>query len=200
TCSPALRHPPPFPTRRSSDLGRSQSEDDVSMRVIADHARTAAFLISEGIFPDRDGRAYVLRRVMRRAIRHGHRLGINEPFLHRCALEDVEVMGDHYPQLVERRDLIADIVHQEEERFRATLRRGLGLLDGNEQWLDREGAKVLPGSVAFKLYDTFGFPLDLQDVIGREQGFEVDQEGFERAMGEARERSQGGKLHSGTDV
>jgi alanyl-tRNA synthetase len=178
----------------------TQGDDDVSMRVIADHARTAAFLISEGIFPDREGRAYVLRRVMRRAIRHGHRLGIEEPFLHACALEVVKTMGEVYPQLVERADLIRDITLQEEERFRATLKRGLDLLDGNDEWLDEGGKKRLPGAVAFKLYDTFGFPLDLQDVIGREQGFDVDHDGFERAMDEARERSQGSKLHADADV
>jgi alanyl-tRNA synthetase len=180
--------------------GGSQADDDVSMRVIADHARTTAFLISEGVFPDREGRAYVLRRVMRRAIRHGHRLGIEAPFLHACALEVVKTMGEVYPQLVERADLIRDITQQEEERFRATLKRGLDLLDGNDDWRSEGGQKKLPGAVAFKLYDTYGFPVDLQDVIGREQGFEVDHEGFERAMDEARERSQGGKLHADASV
>jgi len=169
--------------------------DDVSMRVIADHARTTAFLIAEGIFPDRDGRAYVLRRVMRRAIRHGHRLGINEPFLHEAALRVVDMMGGHYPELVERRALIADITRQEEERFRRTLQRGLDLIAENGAWsADTAGGRVLPGPVAFKLYDTYGFPLDLQDVIGTEQGFSVDQAGFEREMDAARERSAGSKV------
>ncbi len=180
--------------------GATQGDDDVSMRVIADHARTTAFLISEGVFPDREGRAYVLRRVMRRAIRHGHRLGIEEPFLHLCARKVVDVMGDAYPQLVERQDLIADIARQEEERFRATLKRGLDLIGDNDDWIGAGATKKLPGAVAFKLYDTFGFPLDLQDVIGREQGFEVDHDGFERAMDEARERSQGSKLHGDAGV
>jgi alanyl-tRNA synthetase len=174
----------------------SQSEDDVSMRVIADHARTTAFLISEGVFPDKDGRPYVLRRVMRRAIRHGHRLGIAEPFLHHCALRVVETMGEVYPQLRERQALISDITRQEEERFRRTLDRGLQLIESNEQWSERGGVRALPGEVAFRLYDTYGFPLDLQEVIGREQGFEVDQEGFSKAMEEARARSQGSKVGS----
>jgi alanyl-tRNA synthetase len=176
--------------------GASLAPDDVSMRVIADHARTAAFLISEGIFPDRDGRAYVLRRVMRRAIRHGHRLGIQDLFMHRAALKVVDLMGDAYPELVERRALIEDITKQEEERFRATLQRGLDLIEDNDDWGKAgDGRKLLPGPVAFKLYDTYGFPLDLQEVIGTEQGFVIDQPGFDTEMNAAKERSRGGKLH-----
>ncbi|MEZ4254682.1 MAG: alanine--tRNA ligase [Polyangiales bacterium] len=147
------------------------------------------------MFPDREGRAYVLRRVMRRAIRHGHRLGIDEPFLHRCALKVVEEMGSIYPDLEERRSLIAEITQQEEERFRRTLKRGLDLLSENKEWgKDASGARLLPGKVAFVLYDTFGFPLDLQDVIGEEQGFRVDHDGFEKEMELARERSAGSKV------
>jgi alanyl-tRNA synthetase len=176
--------------------GASQSGDDISMRVIADHARTAAFLISEGIFPDKDGRAYVLRRVMRRAIRHGHRLGIAEPFFHHCALRVVEKMGDVYPQLVERRALVEEISLQEEERFRRTLDRGLQLIADNDEWVEEAGERSLPGRVAFKLYDTYGFPLDLQEVIGAEQGFEIDREGFDSELEQARLRSQGSKVGS----
>jgi alanyl-tRNA synthetase len=175
--------------------GATLGHDDVSMRVIADHARATAFLISEGVFPDRDGRPYVLRRVMRRAIRHGHRLGINELFLHRAALRVVDLMGEHYPELLERRALIEDITRQEEERFRRTLDRGLSIIAENAQWDSAPGGqKLLPGATAFKLYDTYGFPLDLQQVIGQEQGFAIDQPGFEREMELARERSAGSKL------
>ena len=174
----------------------SQSEDDVSMRVIADHARTAAFLISEGVFPDKDGRAYVLRRVMRRAIRHGHRLGIGEPFLHHCALQVADNMGDVYPQLNERRALIEEITYQEEERFRRTMDRGLQLIADNDEWVEQDGTRSLPGKVAFRLYDTYGFPLGLQEVIGQEQGFEVDHEGFNEELEQARVRSQGSKIGS----
>jgi alanyl-tRNA synthetase len=174
----------------------SQSEDDVSMRVIADHARTAAFLISEGVFPDKDGRAYVLRRVMRRAIRHGHRLGIGEPFLHHCALRVVDNMGDVYPQLAERRALVEEITYQEEERFRRTMDRGLQLIANNDEWVERGGTRSLPGKVAFRLYDTYGFPVGLQEVIGQEQGFEVDKQGFDQELEEARVRSQGSKIGS----
>src|SRR5690606_19618699 len=165
-----------------------------SMRVIADHARAAAFLISEGIFPGRDGRAYVLRRVMRRAIRHGHRLGIGESFLHHITARVVAHMGDVYPQLVERKELIVDVTRSEEERFRRTLARGLELLDENHDWIEAGGTKKLPGAVAFKLYDTYGFPLDLQEVIGRERGFGIDEEGFEAELETARKRSQGSKV------
>jgi len=175
--------------------GASLAPDDISMRVIADHARATAFLIAEGVFPDREGRPYVLRRVMRRAIRHGHRLGINEPFLHRAALRVVDLMGEVYPELLERRALIEDITRQEEERFRRTLDRGLSIIAENDKWdVAADGKRLLPGATAFKLYDTYGFPLDLQQVIGDEQGFAIDQTGFEREMGGARERSAGSKL------
>jgi alanyl-tRNA synthetase len=175
--------------------GATLAPDDISMRVIADHARATAFLIAEGVFPDREGRPYVLRRVMRRAIRHGHRLGINEPFLHRAALRVVDLMGEVYPELFERRALIEDITRQEEERFRRTLDRGLAIIAENAEWdVAPSGQQLLPGATAFKLYDTYGFPLDLQQVIGEEQGFAIDQAGFERAMEGARERSAGSKL------
>ena len=173
-----------------------QSQDDVSMRVIADHARTTAFLISEGVFPDKDGRAYVLRRVMRRAIRHGHRLGIGEPFLHHCALRVADEMGDVYPQLNERRSLIEDITYQEEERFRRTMDRGLQLIADNDEWVQRGNVRSLPGKVAFRLYDTYGFPIGLQEVIGQEQGFEIDHGGFDEELAQARIRSQGSKVGS----
>ena len=178
----------------------TQGDDDVSMRVIADHARTTAFLIAEGIFPDRAGREYVLRRVMRRAIRHGHRLGIRDPFLHEVALEVVRLMGGQYPELVERRGVIADVAKQEEVRFRDTIERGLELIDRNEVWRTEDGKKVLPGPIAFKLYDTFGFPLDLTQVIGGERGFEVDVTGFEQAMEEQRARSEGSKLNDAAAI
>ncbi|MGB0679983.1 MAG: alanine--tRNA ligase [Polyangiales bacterium] len=175
--------------------GGSQAPDDVSMRVIADHARAAAFVIADGVFPDRDGRAYVLRRVMRRAIRHGHRLGIDVPFLHEVTRTVVDRMAPAYPELSERRALILDITLQEEQRFRRTLRRGLELLQDNRDWGQGAGGqKVLPGSVAFRLYDTYGFPLDLQEVIGAESGFGIDASGFEAALDAARQRSAGSKV------
>ena len=174
--------------------GGTLAPDDVSMRVIADHARAAAFLISEGIFPDKDGRPYVLRRVMRRAIRHGHRLGIHELFFHEVADQAITTMGGAYPQLVERRELVLDVCKQEETRFRQTMKRGLDLLESNEQWESKDGQRVLPGAIAFKLFDTFGFPLDLQDVIGSEQGFVVDHDGYDAELAKAKERSAGSKV------
>jgi alanyl-tRNA synthetase len=163
--------------------------DDVSMRVAADHARMAAFLIAEGVFPEKTGREYVLRRVLRRAIRHGHRLGITQPFMHEVALKVVEGMGPDYQELLVRRELIAEVVKQEETRFRQTLERGLELLSANQSWIDDARGKVLPGAIAFKLYDTYGFPVDLIEVIGEEQRFILDRDGFEKAMGAQRERS-----------
>ncbi len=170
------------------------SDDDVSMRVIADHARTTAFLIAEGIFPDRAGREYVLRRVMRRAIRHGHRLGIGEPFLHEVALEVVRLMGDAYPELVQRKDLIATVAEQEEVRFRQTIDRGLKILDDEINDLRNKGGATISGDLAFKLYDTYGFPLDLTEVIAKERTLEVDHEGYEKALAEQRARSEGSKV------
>jgi alanyl-tRNA synthetase len=141
------------------------------------------------VLPDRAGRAYVLRRVMRRAIRHGHRLGIGRPFLHEVALAVVQLLGDHYTELRERRDMIASVAEQEEVRFRETIERGLVLLEQAFTEMQARGERVLPGDAVFKLYDTYGFPLDLTQVICGERGFEVDVKGYERALDEARKRS-----------
>jgi alanyl-tRNA synthetase len=170
--------------------GGSMSDDDISMRVIADHARLTAVLLSEGVMPDTNGREYVLRRVMRRAIRHGHRLGIERPFLHEVALEVCRLMGHQYPELSERSEHIATVCEQEEVRFRRTIERGLSLLDERFEHLQKAGNKQLPGVDAFKLYDTYGFPLDLTEVICRERGYSVDQPGYDAALEEARKRSE----------
>jgi alanyl-tRNA synthetase len=166
-------------------------EDDVSMRVIADHARMAAHLIAEGVFPEKNGREYVLRRVMRRAIRHGHNLGIEDPFLHQVAGRVVDGMGGAYPELNDHRDLIERICRQEEERFRSTLTRGLELLGENTDWKTGPGGeRMLPGELAFDLSATYGFPKDLIAVIGEEESFVIDEEGF--AAAEARHRAVSG--------
>ena len=170
--------------------GGTLEPDDVSMRVIADHARTTAFMMSEGILPGSGKSEYVLRRVMRRAIRHGHRLGIERLFFHEAALKVVELMGEVYPQLVEKRALIEDQTKQEEARFRDTLARGLVLIEKNDSWMERDGQRLLPGAVAYDLFSTYGFPLDLQEVLGREQGFGVDLAGYEEA--EKIHRGKGG--------
>ncbi len=174
--------------------GGTLAPDDVSMRVIADHARTAAFLISEGVYPDRAGREYVLRRVMRRAIRHGHRLGIKKPFLHEVALDVVRLMGSHYPELEQRKASIASVTEQEEVRFRETIERGLKLLDEEIEQMGGRGARTLSGEVVFKLYDTFGFPRDLTEVIASERELTVDGDRFESLLDEQRKRSEGSKV------
>jgi len=158
------------------------TDDPISQRVIADHARAAAFLIAEGVFPEKTGRSYVLRRIMRRAIRHG---AASSVFFHDACLAVVDTYRDVYPELEEARSTIAEIVRLEEERFRETLDRGLRLI---AEWRERR-EPVMPGEVLFKLYDTYGFPTDLVEVIGREQGFAVDQQGFDQQMAQQRERS-----------
>lgn len=165
--------------------------DDVSMRVIADHARTTAFMIAAGVMPDKSDRPYVLRRVMRRAVRHGHRLGIEKPFLHLVAARVADLMGDQYPELRERKELILSVAEGEEVRFRQTIERGLGLLEELFSSLSAEGKTELPGVDAFQLYDTYGFPLDLTQVICAERGFTVDLAGYEAALKEAQDRSGG---------
>jgi alanyl-tRNA synthetase len=177
--------------------GGTQAPDDTSMRVIADHARTSAFLIAEGVFPDRAGREYVLRRVMRRAVRHGHRLGIARPFLHEVALTVVDTMGDAYPELRARKDLIATVTEQEETRFRETLERGLKILEEEIARIDVGGASAprsLEGAAVFKLYDTYGFPPDLTEVIAEERGLSVDLAGYEEALAGQRARSEHSKV------
>ncbi len=170
------------------------ADDDVSMRVIADHARTTAFLIAEGVFPDRAGREYVLRRVMRRAIRHGHRLGITRPFFHEVTDLVTVLMGDHYEELRAKQSLIRSVTEQEEIRFRETIDRGLKILEEEIGTVRAGGGTVISGAAAFKLYDTFGFPLDLTQVIAQERGVGIDQAGYDRALEEQRARSEGSKV------
>jgi alanyl-tRNA synthetase len=159
----------------------------VSLRAIADHARAAAFLIADGVFPDKTGREYVLRRIMRRAVYHGWLLGVKEPFLAALAGDVVVAMGPVYSELNERASLIRKICNEEELRFRETLERGMGIL---LEQMSKTSAKQVPGALAFKLYDTFGFPLDLTRVIAEQRGASVDEPGFEKAMAEQRARSE----------
>ncbi|MGZ3707845.1 MAG: alanine--tRNA ligase, partial [Bdellovibrionota bacterium] len=157
------------------------SPEAVSFRVIADHSRATTFLIGDGVMPSNEGRGYVLRRIMRRAIRHGKKLGFTGPFLHKCVGFVIEQMREAYPNLVDQRTFIEKAVLAEEEQFFRTLERGLALLD--EETAKLGGAPgILRGDVAFKLYDTFGFPLDLTRVICDEKGITVDEVGFEKAM------------------
>jgi len=159
----------------------------VSMRAIADHARSAAFLIADGVFPEKTGREYVLRRIMRRAIYHGWLLGIDKPFLAALTGRVVDELGDIYAELVERKNLIVEVTDLEEKRFRETLDRGMRILDEEASKLT---GKTVPGALAFKLYDTYGFPMDLTRVIGAGRGLEVDEAGFDSAMDEQRKRAE----------
>jgi alanyl-tRNA synthetase len=168
----------------------ADAADDASMRVIADHARASAFLIADGVFPDKTGREYVLRRIFRRAVRHGQRLGIAQPFMTEACGVVIELMRGQYPELVERRKIIEQVTHEEEVRFRRTLERGLQLLEDEFTTLGKTGNKSLPGAKVFQLYDTFGFPADLTGVIAAERGFVIDQPGFDKALAEAQARSE----------
>jgi alanyl-tRNA synthetase len=163
---------------------------DTSLRVIADHARCTTFLISDGVFPDKAGREYVLRRIFRRAVRHGHLLGIKEPFMHRVCETVIEEMAPQYPDLRERRSIIAEVTLEEEKRFRATLDRGLALLDDEFTRMQKSGEKNVSGKAVFTLYDTFGFPDDLTEIVAAERGYGVDKLGFAQEMDKAKERSR----------
>ncbi len=166
----------------------------VSHRVIADHLRSSSFLIADGVLPSNEGRGYVLRRIMRRAMRHGHLLGVDEPLLYRLLPALIHEMGEAYPELVRARALISETLKLEEERFRTTLERGLGLLE-SETGAMKKG-DVLSGEVAFKLYDTYGFPLDLTEDALKSRNISVDVKGFDKAM--ERQRAEARKGWSGS--
>jgi alanyl-tRNA synthetase len=165
-----------------------------SLRVIADHIRACSFLIVDGVIPGSEGRGYVLRRIARRALRHGHKLGQSKPFFHRIVPDLVAAMGDAYPELREAQSRVMDVLRQEEERFGETLEHGMLILNGALA----SGAQVLDGETAFKLYDTYGFPLDLTADVCRERGVEVDSAGFDAAMTRQRETARAaGKFRMG---
>ena len=157
-----------------------------SLKVIADHIRACSFLIVDGVIPGNEGRGYVLRRIVRRAIRHGYKLGQKRPFFHKVVADLVMAMGDAYPELVQVQDRVAQVLRQEEERFAETLENGMKVLEGA---LNRED-RMLEGETVFQLYDTFGFPVDLTADIARERGVRVDYAGFEAAMERQRERAR----------
>ena len=163
---------------------------DISFRVIDDHARAVSFLIADGVMPSNEGRGYVLRRLLRRAARHGRLIGLTEPFLHRVATTVAAVMGTAYPELRAEENRIAEIIRTEEERFGETLDRGLVLLEEATAKLRAEKKKTLPGDLAFRLYDTYGFPLDLTEDILSGEDMVVDQAGFEKLMEEQRTRGR----------
>src|SRR5919109_3417166 len=171
------------------DYGLDPSSD-VSFRVIADHSRAVSFLIADGVLPSNEGRGYILRRLLRRAARHGRLLGLKEPFLFRIADTVAEVMGEAYPELRAEGHRIQQAIQGEEERFGETLEKGLVLLDQATAELKRQKKSLLPGEVAFRLYDTYGFPLDLTEDILRADKIAVDHAGFARLMEVQRSRGR----------
>ncbi len=170
-----------------ADLSNTKDKENASLKVIADHIRSCAFLIVDGVVPSNEGRGYVLRRIIRRAARHGHKLGLNDAFFHKLVKPLVQEMGEAYPELVKAQLKTEETLLKEEQRFAETLDQGMKILSTAMQ--DMSG-DTLAGDVVFKLYDTYGFPLDLTADIARENGLKIDEEGFEIAMNQQRERAR----------
>ena len=176
----------------------SADDTDVSLRVIADHARATAFLVADGVMPSNVGRGYVLRRVMRRAIRFGVKLGLDELFFHHATASVIDAFGETYPELTQRRSFIEEVVKAEEDRFRRTLSRGMRLLDDAIAKVGTGG--TIDGDTAFELSGTYGFPLDLTQLIAEEQGVTVDTEGYEAALEAEKQRSREQGFGSGEEA
>jgi alanyl-tRNA synthetase len=170
-------------------LGES-FESDVAMKVIADHSRAAAFLIGDGVLPSNEGRGYVLRRIMRRAIRYGRNIGLVKPFLHDTARTVMEIMHPAYPDLIEAEAYITKVIQNEEVRFSETLDHGLRLLNEALADMTAKGGTKVPGDVIFRLYDTFGFPVDIVRDVVRDRGMTLDMDGFDAGMAAQREKSR----------
>ncbi|MGH8541247.1 MAG: alanine--tRNA ligase, partial [Stenotrophobium sp.] len=179
-------------------LAGQQPYENASQKVIADHIRATSFLITDGVLPSNEGRGYVLRRIMRRAIRHGYKLGLNEPFFYKLVAPLAAEMGGAYPELNEKRAQIEKTIRQEEDSFATTLDKGMKLL---EEAIAKMQGEVIPGEVVFKLYDTYGFPLDLTADIARERKLKLDTAGYEREMDAQRDRARAAsKFTSGGSV
>ncbi len=168
-----------------------------SLNVIADHIRATAFLIADGVTPSNEGRGYVLRRIMRRAIRHGYKLGLNEPFFFRLVAPLAQAMGKAYPGLAQKQSQIEKVIGQEEDSFAVTLARGMALL---EDAIKAAGEKAIAGEAVFKLYDTYGFPVDLTADIARERGLKIDEAGYEREMNAQRDRARAASTFKAFDA
>lgn len=173
--------------KAAADIIGTTDLDNKSLRVIADHIRSCSFLIADGVMPSNEGRGYVLRRIIRRAVRHGNKLGASEGFFNKLVVALIKEMGEAYPELVTQRAMIEKVLRLEEEQFGKTLDRGLQILDEALSELD---GKVIPGELVFKLYDTYGFPADLTGDLARERGLSIDEAGFEAAMQAQRERAK----------
>ncbi len=188
------------------DAPRATDEQLVSLRILADHARSTAMLVSDGVFPSNEARGYVLRRILRRAVRHSYILGVEDTdsaegtVMGRMVDRVVEVMGADYPDLVKNRQFVRDVIDREERRFRETLRTGQAILDAELAKLKDEGAgsEPLPGAVAFLLHDTYGFPVELTEEITNERGIAVDSEGFRAAMAEQQKRAKDARAETET--
>jgi len=182
---------------------QADEEKDVSLRIIADHVKSCTFMISDGIMPSNEGRGYVLRRLLRRAARHGRILGIEGKFLSGLSETVIALSKDGYPELEEKKAMILKVLSEEEDKFNKTINQGLAILNDMEQAMAEEGVSVLSGGDAFKLYDTYGFPLDLTVEILGEKGFKVDEDGFNAAMKEQRKKAQAARKttnYMGADV
>jgi alanyl-tRNA synthetase len=175
-------------------IAGAEDLENKSLRVIADHIRSCAFLVADGVVPSNEGRGYVLRRIIRRAIRHGHKLGVREPFFFRLVAPLVQEMGEAYPELAKVQAQVERVLRQEEERFAETLDQGMQILD---EAIGGLAGNEIPGATVFKLYDTYGFPVDLTADVARERGLEIDMAGFEREMAAQRERARAASQFSG---
>ena len=173
--------------RAIQDLAGERELETMSSRVVADHIRSCAFLIADGVTPSNEGRGYVLRRIIRRAVRHGNKLGFDQPFFHQLVASLDREMGEAYPELREKRDHIEKALLKEEQRFAETLEQGLKVL---EQVVKGLSGTVIPGADAFRLYDTYGFPIDLTADIAREQGLTIDMKGYEEAMAQQKAKAR----------
>jgi alanyl-tRNA synthetase len=178
-----------FATLTHTAYGKDE-KTDISLRVIADHARALVFLAADGVLPSNEGRGYIFRRILRRAVRHGKLLGLDQPFLSVAADTVIALMGDYYTELHTQRDRIVEVLSLEEQKFSQTLTTGLALLTDLLHDLQQRGQTVIPGEQVFKLYDTHGFPVELTEEIAAEQGFTVDTSGFEQSMQRQQERSR----------
>ena len=176
--------------RSAAELTGCEDLDNASLNVIADHIRACAFLITDGVVPSRDGRGYVLRRVIRRAVRHGYKLGVKQPFFYKMVAPLAGEMGDAYPELIRKGELIENTLLEEERRFSRTLDTGMGILRGVMEQAAKEGSGQIDGATAFLLYDTYGFPLDLTQDIARENQLTVDEDGFATEMAKQQERGR----------
>ena len=180
-----------------TQVAQKESESfDVSMRILADHARSSTFLINDGVFPSNEDRGYVLRRIIRRAVRHAWLLGVEDQIMASLVDVVVEMMGSDYPELAQNHDYIRGVIDREEEGFRETLRSGLTILDTAIDGL--KTGEFLDGQVIFKLHDTYGFPLELTEEITRERGISIDSQGFSEAMNEQKERAKAARKENGT--